>query len=55
MTVSYFRQEITELAQFPNMPTAEVMDKMNECGGNLGSLEKLYDQLMEDCYGSDNY
>ena len=55
MTVSYFQQEITRLAQFPNMPTDKVIDKMYECCGNLGKLEKLYDELMEDCYGDDNY
>ena len=55
MTVSYFHQEITRLAQFPNMPTAKVIDMMHEYCGNLDKLKKLYDELMEDCYGDDNY
>lgn len=55
MTVSYFQQEITRLAEFPNIPTAKVIDEMYECCGNLGKLEKLYDELMEHCYGDDNY
>jgi hypothetical protein len=55
MTVSYLQQEIERLAQFPHMPTSKVIDKMYECCGNIGKLEKLYDELMEDCYGDDSY
>jgi hypothetical protein len=55
MTVSYFQQEIARLAQFPHMPTSKVIDKMYECCGNIGKLEKLYNELMEDCYGDDSY
>jgi hypothetical protein len=50
MTLSYFTQEITEMASRPGMSTARIMKQLEKAGGNLKAVEKIYDQLLRACY-----
>ena len=51
MTASYFQTEIRELASFPGMNAAAVLDALNAAGRDLTKLETIYKQLLEETYG----
>ena len=50
MTLSYFTQEITEMANRPGMATTRILKQLEKAGGNLQAVEKIYDRLLRACY-----
>jgi hypothetical protein len=53
--VTHLIQEITEMASFPGINRDRVLKELEEAGLNASKLEALYEKLLEDCYGDDNY
>lgn len=55
MNLNYLKSEIFELSQFPGMNVDSINKAVQSAGNDAMKLVEIYDKLLEDCYGDDNY